>query len=164
MPRFDETSAECLVLTYKEGLLSAMGHDLVLRVDRFLIIIDDQTLAIQAGFDAASLKVVSAVSDADKQKIEETIVNDVLHARRFPEILFLSSSVTKQGETVQVIGELTLVGRTRSLTMIAVAEGDRYHLEVVLHQPDFGLKPYSAMLGALKIKPDVTVRLSLPHG
>jgi len=58
VPRFDETSAECLVLTYKEGLLSAMGHDLVLRVDRFLILVDDQTLAIQAGFDAGRVSHV----------------------------------------------------------------------------------------------------------
>ena len=34
--------------------------------------------------------------------------------------------------------------------------------EVSLHQPDFGIKPYSAMLGTLRVKPDVTVVVSLP--
>ena len=30
------------------------------------------------------------------------------------------------------------------------------------HQPDFGITPYSAMLGALKIKPDVGFRIVAP--
>jgi len=34
--------------------------------------------------------------------------------------------------------------------------------EVPIHQPDFGIKPYSAMLGALKVKPDLVVRCSVP--
>ena len=34
---------------------------------------------------------------------------------------------------------------------------------VRLHQPDFGIKPYSALLGTLKIKPEVTVRCSVPR-
>ena len=35
MPHYDATTAECLVLTYKEGLLSAVAHDLEIRVARF---------------------------------------------------------------------------------------------------------------------------------
>jgi hypothetical protein len=35
--------------------------------------------------------------------------------------------------------------------------------EVKIHQPDFGIKPYTAALGALKVKPDVLVRVSVPR-
>jgi hypothetical protein len=43
-------------------------------------------------------------------------------------------------------------------------EGDDVVGEVTLHQPDYGIKPYSAMLGTLKIRPDVKVRIRLPLG
>jgi hypothetical protein len=36
--------------------------------------------------------------------------------------------------------------------------------EVRVHQPDFGIKPYSAALGALKVQADVTVKVSAPAG
>lgn len=174
MTHFDETSAECLVLTYKEGLLSAMGHDLMLRVTRWTLDVDEATPAVKARFEAGSIQVVSAVAggvpkdgllgEADKHKIEGTIRDEVLDARRFPEILFASTTVTRQGNVVRVTGDLTLHGRTRAVTLSARVEGDRTLAEVGLHQPDYGIKPYAAMLGALKIKPDVTIRIIVPRG
>ncbi len=173
MPHYDASSAECLVLTYKEGLLSAIAHDLAIRVTSFDLDIDEGTLAVRARFDAASLRVVSAMKDgapradtlgdADKQKIEHSIAVDVLHVAEHPTILFASSSVVAEGDGYRITGELTLHGRTRPLAFLARAEGARLVAEVRLHQPDFGIKPYSAMLGTLKIKPDVTVRCSVPR-
>jgi hypothetical protein len=43
------------------------------------------------------------------------------------------------------------------------AEGDRWVAEMNIHQPDFGIKPYTAALGALKVKPEVMVRISVPR-
>ena len=48
---FDATSAECLVFTYKEGLLSALAHDLEIRVPGFEVDVDDATLAVRARAD-----------------------------------------------------------------------------------------------------------------
>jgi len=31
-----------------------------------------------------------------------------------------------------------------------------------LHQPDFGIRPYSAMLGTLRVDADVVVRVVIP--
>jgi hypothetical protein len=33
---------------------------------------------------------------------------------------------------------------------------------VVLNQPEFGITPYRAMMGTLRIKPEVRVRISVP--
>jgi hypothetical protein len=41
-------------------------------------------------------------------------------------------------------------------------EGERLATSVRLHQPDFGIAPYRAMLGALRVKADVVVRASVP--
>ena len=35
--------------------------------------------------------------------------------------------------------------------------------EVRLHQPDFGITPYRALLGALRVRADVLVSLSIPE-
>ena len=173
MPHFDASTAECLVLTYKEGLLSAIAHDLEIRVERFDLDVDEVPLAVRARFDAASLKVIGALRDgapqagalgeSDRQKIERTIASEVLHAREHPAIVFASSAITAEGEGFRVAGDLTLHGKRRPLTFVVRPEGDRMVAAVRLHQPDFGIKPYSAMLGALKIKPDVTIRCSLPR-
>lgn len=172
VPRFDPTSAECLVLTYKEGLLSAIAHDLQIRVTRFDLEVDAATHAVRASFDAGSLQVMGAMhdgvlregalSEADKHKIEHSITDDVLHTRLHPEIRFTSSHVAPEGDGFHLRGELSLHGRSREIAFVAHREGDRLVAEVPIHQPDFGIKPYSAMLGALKIKPDLTVRCSVP--
>ena len=48
---------------------------------------------------------------------------------------------------------------SRLLFLESVVAG-RQQLDVVLNQPDFGIAPYRAMLGALKIQADVTVRVT----
>jgi polyisoprenoid-binding protein YceI len=173
VPHFDATSAECLVLTYKEGLLSAVAHDLEIRVTRFDVDVEASPLSVRARFDAASLAVVGAVRDgavqpgaigeSDMRKIEHTIATEVLHAADHPDILFASSEIRREGEGFRMIGELTLRGRAQLITFATKPEGERMVAEVRIHQPDFGIKPYTAMLGTLKIKPDVTVRCSLPR-
>lgn len=172
VPRFDSSSAECLVLTYKEGLLSAVAHDLQIRVGRFDIEIDDARSSVSARFDAASLEVVGAVSggvvregalsEADKRKIEHTIADEVLHVRKHPEIRLSSNDVAPEGDGFRIRGDLALHGHTKAIAFVARREGDRFVAEVRLHQPDFGIKPYSALLGTLKIKPDILVRCAIP--
>jgi polyisoprenoid-binding protein YceI len=62
----------------------------------------------------------------------------------------------------RVKGRLEIKGKTRELSFVVRPIGPDWVCEVKLHQPDFGIKPFSAMLGAMKIKPDVDVRLSVP--
>ncbi|MBW1758625.1 MAG: YceI family protein, partial [Deltaproteobacteria bacterium] len=60
-------------------------------------------------------------------------------------------------------GTLQLYGKSRSIQTSVRATGGRWVAELKLHQPDFGIKPFSAALGALKVKPDVLVRVSVPQ-
>ena len=68
----------------------------------------------------------------------------------------------RAGAPIAIFGKLTLHGRTRELRIAARRVADRYVTEVALHQPDYGIKPYTALLGTLRIQPNVTVRMSLP--
>jgi len=40
MPTFDATTARCSVIAYKEGLLSAVGHNVRLEVGRFEVVLE----------------------------------------------------------------------------------------------------------------------------
>jgi hypothetical protein len=168
MPKFDQRTAECHVFTFKEGALSALAHDLEIGVGRFTIDVTDE-LAVDARFEVGSLTVLHAIkdgrphamADGDKRKIERNIADDVLDARRYPEIRFRAAKAAPAGDGFVLAGELSLHGKTRPLEIKTRLANGTQLAEVTLHQPDFGIKPFSAMLGTLKIKPDVKVRLSL---
>jgi hypothetical protein len=170
--RLDSSSADCVVRTCKEGLLSAIAHDLEIRVTSFTIDIDERRWRIEARFDARSLRVVGALrggtvvpeelSDGDKRTIEENIVRDVLRADRYPEIRFVSDAAESRGDELVITGTLALHGCERPLVVSARRDGERWTADVRIRQPDFGIRPYRAMLGTLRIRPDVTVRVVVP--
>lgn len=172
MPRYDARDAECRIFTYKEGLLSAVAHDLELVVRSFEIDVADDRSSIQARFDPRSIEVVDAIVDGerspgtlsprDKEKIRSNIVTEVIPVKKHPEVRFQSTEVREDEAGLTVSGRLELAGRTNDIVVKATREDGVAVGEVVLHQPDFGIKPYSAMLGTLKIKPDVRVRIRLP--
>jgi polyisoprenoid-binding protein YceI len=168
---FRSDEAECLVFTFKEGLLSAVAHDLKLRLTSFSIEVDGDR--VKATFAAASIEVVTArkdgvdvpgaVSDSDKKTIAENARDDVLATRKHPTISFASTKVEASGDAHRVEGQLTLHGATRPVAFTTKIEGDREIAEVTLHQPDWGITPYKAMLGTLRIQPDVRVRVAIPR-
>jgi polyisoprenoid-binding protein YceI len=173
MARYDAYNSECLVFSFKDGLLARLAHDLKIQVERFSIELDEESRKIQATFDPSSLQVVcaqvdgrddpSTLSKGDKKKIYDSVTKDVLRVRKHPEIRFESTEVTPRGDGYSIKGQLQLYGRSRALHAQVRAEGDHWVTEVTIHQPDFGIKPYTAALGALKVKPDVRVRLRVPR-
>ena len=173
MLTFDASSAECLVFTFKDGLLSGMAHDLKIRVSRFEVRVDESSRRIEAEFDPGSLRVVAAVNGqverrgaltpANKREIERNIVQEVLHAKAYPRIEFVSREVEERDSSYRVKGDLTLHGARRPLPVRVLHGGGAYVAEATLHQPDFGIRPYSAMFGTLKVKADVRVRLTIPE-
>jgi polyisoprenoid-binding protein YceI len=171
MPKYDQGQAECLVFTFKEGLLSKIAHDLELSVTRFSV--DVSPSSVRAEFDTNSLRVVEAMkdgkenpgalSDADKSKIAEQISKEVLHADQHPSAVFTSRAVTRRPDGgYSIDGDLSLHGVTKSLHAETQVEGNRQVLSFELHQPDYGVTPFKAMMGTLKVKADVIVRLSVP--
>lgn len=175
--RVDASSAECLVFTTAGGVLSALAHDLKLRVGTFTLAVDDETGAVAADFDPASLRVVAAMrgdredraalSERDKRSIEETIATEVLDSARYREIRFRAPGPLRpaSGEAgLQFDGTLLLHGARRDVSIHAARQGTQYVAEARVHQPDFGIRPYSAMLGALRVAPDVRVRIAIPLG
>lgn len=161
MARYDASSAEILVFTFKEGLLAAVAHDLKLKATKFTLELDGTSARLE--LDAASLRVVSAMKEgaefpsslprAKFSEIEQNAAKDVLVAKKFPLIEFNATRVTD----TEVVGQLTLHGQTHEVR----GRRNGTSAEFGVDQRQFGIKPFSAMLGALKVKNEVTVRVRL---
>ena len=173
MVRLGSGEAEVTVYTYKEGLLSRVAHDLKLAVTRFEIVLDGE--AVRATFDPASLKVLAvmkgkvedrgALSERDREEIEANIRGPVLHVDRFPEIRF-EGTVRRRPEgrrEGQVEGRLTLCGVSRDLVVPVSHRPPHLIAKARLDQRNYGIEPFRAFMGALKIRPDVDVQVRLPE-
>jgi polyisoprenoid-binding protein YceI len=174
MPRYTQNDAEVLVFTFKDGLLSKVAHDLKVSVTRFSVDFDPSSSRIEAEFDASSLRVIAAmqdgaespkaISDSDKEKIAAQIQKEVLETDQHPTVRFTSTQVTRRPDGgYGITGDLTLHGTTRPISTQTRLEGDRQVAEVELNQPDYGVVPFKAMMGTLKVKPAVRVRISVPN-
>jgi len=171
MPSYAADTAECLVFTYKDGLLSKMAHDLKIRVGSFDARWEGDSLRVEA--DPRSLAVVnamsngaenpSALSDKDKAKIADNIGKSVLKPAKYGAIVFESTKLESRDDGgYDIEGTLELHGTKRPIAASTALQDGRQVAEVKLNQPDFGITPYSAMMGTLKVQPVVTVRFSVP--
>ncbi|MEM7434248.1 MAG: YceI family protein [Myxococcota bacterium] len=172
MPKYDATRAECRVFSYKDGPLARAAHDLEMRVKRFSIEHGDDRDWVRAEFDATSVDVVTAMTDkhaeevlseSDLAKIRAHIHEDVLLSVNFPQITFESSAVLPQNDGYRITGALSIRGTQRNVTYDVKGDGDRWRVDALVHQPDFGIKPFRALMGAIRIKPGVRVTVSIPR-
>ena len=168
MQVFGPGQSDCFVYVYREGALSAVGHDLKLRVGDFRIEVGGEPM-IQAELRADSLRVLGSMkngsldegepSPRDRRDIERNIAREVLEAGRYPVISFRSSAVEKTAEGARVTGRLELHGAVREIAFPVRLDAGRAVARVAVEQPAFGIKPYRALLGALRVKPEVVVEV-----
>jgi hypothetical protein len=151
------------VRTSRTGAVARAGHDLLLVVTAWratLAVGDEPSLELDA--DATSLRVregtggVKPLEEDDLAKIEATIDEQVLLRRH---IRFRSTSVTVDGATLRVTGDLTLAGTTRPIAFDLSVAGGRVTGAAIVQQTAWGIKPYSALFGALKVADEVRVEV-----
>jgi polyisoprenoid-binding protein YceI len=156
--------ATLLIKTGRTGAMAKMGHDLDIRVNRWSAELEldgngtASSLTLQA--DSTSLEVLGAtgdpgaLKDSDKAKIAKG-VND--HVFKGQPITFASREVRDDGSgTLTVSGDLTLVGTTGPVSFtVTVAEDGTLGGRATVVQTAFGITPYSAMMGALKVEDEV---------
>lgn len=151
------------VKTGRGGGAAKAGHDLVLAVTAWhatLEVAERVTLALDA--DATSLRVrdatggMKALDDDDRANIETTIDDEVLQRKG---IAFRSTDARAGDDgTLHVEGELDLLGRVHPLAFaLAVDDNGRLTGSATVRQSDWGIKPYSALFGALKVNDEVEV-------
>lgn len=166
---FGPPDARITLSTYKDGVLSRVAHDLDLRVARFRVVLLADRAELRVEPD--SLEVIGArehglvtpPSERDRRQIERTIREEVLEVGRYPE-LSGEGTVRVDADRVEVDGSLTLHGRTRPCGFTLRRGGGRLKGEVELSPSAYGIRPYQALLGAIRLQDRVTVHLDLPDG
>ena len=145
------------IKTGKEGAAAKMGHNLTLVVNSWEATVeggDSPSISLTA--DPSSVEVESGeggakpLGDKDKKDIKKTIDGKVLGSSQ---ITFTSSEVTDS----EAKGDLSIAGGSSDVTIPISVSGDKISGSTTLNQSDFGVKPFSTMMGALKVKDQVTV-------
>ena len=163
-------SGTLIVKTGKGGAAAKAGHNLVIEVTAWRATLDlGETPAVELTADARSLRVrsgsggMSPLGDEEKAGIAQTIDEEILDGGS---IAFRSTSVAPgPGGTLDVQGELDLLGTRRPLAFaLDAGEDGRLTGSATLKQTDWGIKPYSALFGTLKVADELEIAIDANTG
>ena len=155
--------------TSREGMAKKIGHDLVIEATKWSAKVNSDGANVAGSsakvtVDTRSFKVVSGeggakpLSDKDRKDIEENIDKKVLKTDKFPDITFSSSRVEATGrDKVTVHGDLTIMGTAHPASMDIDLNGASGSGTMTLKQSDWGIKPFSALMGALKLADELKI-------
>ncbi|GAA0548101.1 YceI family protein [Actinomadura livida] len=156
-----------LVRTGRSGLGRRAGHDLTIEATRWTAAVeardplDGSSVRVAVDVDALEVREgtggVKPLTDDDRAEIKKNL-RKVLEVNRHPEITFVSSRITGDGE---IEGDLTIMGRAKPVRIRAELDGDRVRGGVTVTQSRWGIKPYSAFFGALRLADDVEIDFDL---
>lgn len=162
--RLDPTGLTLDVCTRREGVLARVGHDLRIRATGVRLEHDASGLVVAVPVSGLGVVAVrtprgddaTKLSSADRATIERHLREDVLDAASHPEIV---ASVRARAE-----------GRAVAARIVLVLRGSRQELDLTLHRSTdgawagavtfapsrFGIAPFRAMMGALRVADEVT--------
>ncbi|MFI0373589.1 YceI family protein [Actinomadura sp. 1N219] len=155
-----------LVRTGRSGLGRRAGHDLTIAATRWTAAVEareplgDSSVRVIVEVDGLEVREgtggVKPLTDQDRAEIRKTL-REVLDARRYPEITFTSSAIGADA----IEGDLTIMGRVKPVRVRAVLDGGRVRGGVTVPQSRWGIKPYSAFFGALRLADDVEIAFDI---
>jgi YceI-like protein len=161
-----DNGATLTVRTTKGGAAARAGHNLEMEVTRWnatLELGDNPQASLSA--DSTSFKVVEGTGgvkplDAEeKRAIPQTIDEEVLKGTPI-EFKSTRVDVDRGGNTVEVEGDLDLLGTRHPVAFkLNVGFNGRMAGSANVKQSDWGLTPYTALFGTLKVADDVEVEI-----
>ncbi len=159
---------------YRDGVAARMGHNLVLEATKWSAKAEvdagnPAASSVKLTVDPRSLEIIEAtggikpLGDKDRADIKKNINDKILMTSRNPEITFQSTEVSGTAPNIKVKGNLTLAGKSQPLSLdVRVDESSgRASGKTTLQQSTFGIRPFSTMLGALKIKDSIDVQFDI---
>jgi polyisoprenoid-binding protein YceI len=173
---FGPAEGELRLKVFREGAAARMGHDLVFGVRNWSakVNVDPSDLSrssLEATAEVGSFSILEAIGGAkalsrgDHADIKRSIEEKILDAGRFPTVDFRSTSVSMVDETRAMLsGELTIAGTTRPVDVSLTLTGGRAKATLTVVQSQWGIKPFKAFMGALKVRDavDVILDVSVP--
>jgi polyisoprenoid-binding protein YceI len=160
-------SGTLAVRTGRGGAIAKAGHDLLIEVGSWgatmEIGADPAQSVLELTADSGSMRVlegtggIQSLGEDDKQGISQTIDQEVLKGTA---IAFRSTSVTTVSEDrLSVTGDLELAGGINPVTFELAFDGARVIGSATVKQTAWGMKPYTALFGTLKVSDEVEVTI-----
>ncbi|WP_225859604.1 YceI family protein [Streptomyces albicerus] len=172
--RFGPSIGRLLIKTGRAGLGRRAGHDLTIEAARWsgeavVVVGDPDKSWVNVTVETGSLEVREAtgglkpLTDADRAEIKRTLADKaLLHAAEHPTITFRSTRITGTPQSFEITGELSIKGRTHPVTVHGKGNGDGLLRGwATVTQSTWGIKPYTAFLGALRLADDVRVEIDV---
>jgi polyisoprenoid-binding protein YceI len=168
------SNGRMLMRTFRKGVARSAGHDLVIEMTAWsgqIVVGEDITASeVNATVSMDSMSVLEGIggvkplTDDDRKDIVKDAYKH-LDMAKYPQATFASTGVVDAGSTITVHGQFALRDRTGPVTLeLTEAENGTYVATTTIVQSEFGVKPFSAFLGALKIKDEVTLEIELSLG
>jgi polyisoprenoid-binding protein YceI len=167
--RLDQENGQLTLHTGRQGVGSKVGHDLTILVGQWSgeatadgnVVFDLRVVA-----DLTSLEVVTGdgglkpLTDKDRRAILSNAA-ETLGTRAHPELVFVSAGPHRTDGTTTLTGEVTLAGVTKPQELVVMVTGRTVLVRGGLTQSHFGIKPYSGLLGALKVRDMVEIQAEI---
>ncbi len=172
--RLGPTTGRLLLRTSRAGLGRGAGHDLIIEATRWsgeavMALGDLDRSSVRVTVETDSLEVregaggLKALTDADRAEIRWALRDKaLLHTAEHPTITFRSTRVTGTPHVFDIAGDLTIKGRTHSVTVHGKGNG-RGLLRgwANITQSTWGIKPYTAFLGALRLADEIRMEFDV---
>lgn len=163
---------ELLLHTGVTGRAARMGHRLTIAMTRWRATVgwsDSQPVCARLTVETDSLDVlrgdggVKGLSGAEKVLVRSNALKS-LSANRFPEIRYSADVTGNVGGTYRLAGALEIRGVSRDHVVEVhtqdLGESWRMSVESTIRQSDYGIKPYSLMMGSVQVADDVSLSFS----
>lgn len=181
--RIDSADSQIRILVYRAGPLASLGHNHVIRAgeisgDIYLaepfsnsafalrlplreLEVDPAALRAEEGADFASKPSEQAKAGTR----EHMLGPDCLDVEHYPELRIRSTQIIGPEWQPDITLQISLHGQTRELTVpvAVVREGDRLIAigQFSLRQSEFGITPYSALGGGLRVQDKLRLRFKI---
>lgn len=171
----DQSHGTVQLRTGVTGRAARFGHRLTIGMTRWrgVVTIDgDRPTAVDLRVDVDSLEVQHGAGGAKGMSGPEKAIargNALrsLDSAAYPEIRFLAAQVTTSEAGYRLSGVLTIRGVAQALTvdLTTTRRGEQLQLscEATVVQTDFGIAPYSLMMGSLKVADEVGVSFAATY-
>jgi len=169
--RLGTKSGRIVLRTYRDGLAATAGHDLIIDLPSWsgeLTVDDDKAPeALEVHIDIGALRIrdgtggLKPLTDRDRNEIANT-TRRLLATERYPEAVFTATRFDFNGESGVIEGNLSLRGVSRPFRLqVAQSELGTYQGTGTVVQSAYGIKPYTAFFGALKVRDTVDVEVEV---
>jgi polyisoprenoid-binding protein YceI len=166
---------ELHILTGVAGRAAKMGHRLTIGMNTWQASVrwaGAEPTGVELAVDVDSLEVLGGEGGltplaGPEKGVARSNALKSLDAKKFPTIRFTADDVAKSPDGYRLTGTVEIHGKARPQVVDVKVDdqGDTLALSarVPVTQSDFGVKPFSLMMGALKVADEVTIDFSAKH-